>query len=221
MKRLKWAISLSQTKFEDLREGDSLNLKSELYDFTYGRHRMLRNSTQLYGAKWGMLKREAFTPNLIKDVAQDFFAWFAQVADKGEQFKNLSLTVPLRDAAFNDEGCFFVVEEPSGHFAPAFALDDVRIAAKIALGFHLVESKITRDQIRACDFCKKIFLAERKTRKDKGSYCDSRCARNAASRAWRKRKDQELKSKEKRRAKKKYEKKVRAKFKNAKIKSRV
>lgn len=218
IKRLKWAISLSQTKIEDLREGDWLNLRNDLYDFTYGRHRILQNSTLLYGAKWGRVKPEAFTQDLITNVAHDFRAWFEQAAHKGEQYKNLTLTVPLRDAAYNDEGCFFVVEEPSGHFAPTFALDDVRIAAKIAFGFHLVESKITRDRIRSCDFCKNIFLAERKPRNDKSSYCDPRCARNAASRAYRERKAEKLEVREKQRAKQRYTAKVQKRFPGKKIK---
>ena len=81
------------------------------------------------------------------------------------------------------------------------SLPDIAIAR---LCSYLIAGSIEPGQIRTCDQCKMIFLAKRKPSPRKKSYCSTRCAQLCATRAYRKRNQAKLKTKERERSHHRY-----------------
>jgi len=110
------------------------------------------------------------------------------------------------------EGCDFVVSasSPSEPFSPTIWIDSKtpETPALIALWLHLAGAGVAPERIRVCALqdCKNLYLVNRKPRKDKENfYCSVRCARNAATRQWREIHKDELRVKERKRGRPRYE----------------
>lgn len=213
IKKLKWAFWLSQTNLDDLRQGDWINLREDYFEFVYGTKRPQHTNEQNPGgvkfASIPVLAEEDFKAiqsgiktQLLRLAKQQTFPLDYQVPFAGE--------------------CIFIAlaNGPSEPFAPAIWIVNDEIQALAALWWNLAQSRVTPEQIRVCSLegCQKLFLSIRRPRKDKKKfYCSTRCAKNAATQAYRDRHNEDLKTKERERSHRRYEKKQRTKYPNAKV----
>ncbi len=216
IKKLEWAIWLSQANFEGFTEGDWLKLKEGLYDFIY----------------WKELSETLFTENDRKEPEilsslplkkEEFFQTVTH--EQLREIQNYVRTMLVRKAKSGGRGFYsvfgretnfaFGTYEASQPFVWMVLPGDHRVAGQFALGMHLVGSGITGEQIRSCPQCQRLFLLKRKPRKDRTFYCSSKCAVNTATKRYReklkKEKAEEIKLKDRRRSRRRYETKIRAK----------
>jgi hypothetical protein len=198
---LKWAILFCRRDLESLREGDWLNLREDLYEFIAG-----TSIPQPKSPFWAMvlppLEKPKFvaamTPEKVKDIQRALRTDVECIVNERSDSGMVNLTPKGIEFSF----AWFGPETP---FVQLVQERDERMASRLALGLHLVQGIVTRDQFRKCPpGCGNLFLIERKPRADRNYYCSPRCARNAASKAYRRNKKEELKSAERARSKKRY-----------------
>lgn len=211
IKQLKFAVSLSQRDLTQLRDGDWQNLREDLYDFV--------NPTV------GQRLQEVFLPPDIKErfikmltvsaiaaIQKQLAADFQRYAYKGDG----SCQVSVRPSQFEID---FVAFGPDGAFYQLTQVRDPVVSARLALGYHLIGAVISPNFIRSCPKCSQMFIMEKKPRADVANhFCSPKCARNAATTAYRERKRDEIRRKEKQRSRNRYEKRVRNKPGMARVK---
>ena len=172
IKSLECAVLLLRRKLGDLREGDWLNLKEELYEFVYGRdlHEYLakkksaNNSPILLDVDKPTFM-EQITPAEIEKIKEGIATYLLRFAlDNGQPV--VAPSVKTRDAHF-----IFAAVGSSGPFSMIVHVEDRGLAAQVAVGLHLVGSGIAREQLRICPECQRLFLLKRKPRKDKNFHC--------------------------------------------------
>lgn len=219
IKKLEWAIWLSQqVDLGSLSEGDWLNIKEGLHDFIYftgvGRIGPRPRITGSFSKEMRLASRKNFRkkvkPHVVVEIQQffrDILRSFAQTKGIYQQY------IPIRDAELLLTG-FRSSQSP---FVGMVFTDDVKAAASLTLGFHLVSAGITLDQIRTCPECQRIFLIKRKPRSDMTFHCSNQCARLAATWRYRERKEKKLKTKERERSRRRYVEKQKQKY-GAKVK---
>jgi len=221
IKSIEWAIWLSQVNFSEFTEGDWLTSKEGLYDFIFWQE---IPESFIKGKDWKgpellsdlPLKKGEFlktvTPEQLGEIRDDIRTFLTKKAHSDSGF----YPVFGRNTNFA-----FGTHEPSQSFVWIVLPHDRRVAAQFALGMHLVGSGITAEQIRRCPRCQNLFLSKRRSRKDRTSYCSSRCAVNAATQNYRNRKAEELKGKERQRSRRRHREKQQRKYgKNVKIAER-
>jgi len=217
IKNLEWAILLSKTNLDECTEGDWLKIKEGLYAFIYwvesgelfswqtgeGKEMQSRKGYK-GGVAFIPMSKEIFVNYITKDSLRDILASFRDC------FGNIAGGMPFYHCQAGSAIILVQPSIPSKQFIRSTVLlgteteKDFIQKAQITLAEHLAESGITYEQIRSCPECHKIFLLNMKPRKDRNFYCSTRCSRNAATRAYRKRNEEELKVKEQKRSRRRY-----------------
>jgi hypothetical protein len=174
---LKKAVSLSQANLAELRDGDILNFKEDLWDLT-GRGYSMDET------KEGFVKR--LTLDQLKKIQAEFSRCFAELADGGT------------DVAWKTEGpkMFFVAwtDSRSKTFNYSMYSPDPIEQTAVSLIQLLVRSRATPEQFRRCPECQTIFFLGRKPDK-RNFYCSQRCAVRVAVRNSRKREEEKERKK--------------------------
>jgi len=223
IKNLEWAILLSRTNLDGCTEGDWLNLKEGLYDFIYwmaeSREVVIK---QIGGGKKDLVKIRPTKGVIFPPMPRSTF--FDYVSKEGLMklranfqlfFENVARGIVVYKCQIRDVSFWISANKPTGHFIRYIILGPSQMeeqyipVAQISLGDHLTESGIMPDQIRLCPECNRLFMLKMRPRKDRNFYCSLMCTRNAATRAYRKRKAEELKLKEGERSHRRYKQRVR------------
>jgi len=225
VEKVGWAILMSQSNLDEYRDGDWLNLKEELYNFTYWPVKEVQvvkdsetpsRKKYLLTLKSVRVSRKGLTLQLPTWTRQDFIrlvtkhdleklqtsfrACFEALA-RGTNFtlvqsRRVSISIYPNSSNNKINRLYeFEAANNEGNYIHA---------AKSSLMEHLCESRITMNQIRFCSHCGKLFLAKRKPRADRNLHCSLRCTGNAATRAYRQRKEEELKLRERKRNRRRY-----------------
>ena len=202
IKQVQWAVRLSQTNLTALRVGDWQNLREELWEFIKGpawwTGMMVLPSGRSKEDYLGKLSSDAIE-EIQKSLKGDLLRYSG-----GDKQNGFSLRLKPRSIEFD-----FVAFGPDVYYVMLLQAGDAVTDARLSLGFHLVGSVISPSSIRSCPQCAQLFVRERKLRDDVSNhYCSTRCARNAAAHAWRKRQDEKLKATERERGHKRYVDKV-------------
>jgi hypothetical protein len=241
IKYLEWAIWFCQETLSNLREGDWINLKEDLYKFIeYG-----QSEVALLKATFGKdagegLKSEFCKATSEKEIAEvqgglkRRLSGFAYTI--GEQ--EVAILRKLRHLRYLDtasgpvqrlpitNGTITLLglrpDEPFSQGISFGPMPNLQIKVELALFRHLVSSGILRGQLRNCPECGRIFLLHRKPRSDQTFQCSLRCSRNAASKRYRERlakeRGQEAKAQERERSHRRYVTKQQKKFPGRKLK---
>jgi hypothetical protein len=228
------AIDCAQVDLNAMRDGDWLTLKDRLYDFftqeiewsLSPRRRPLTND-QIIGL--GSLIRSA------RPIDDDDYVVNADciepiMALAGEDSARWQETLKRLHGTYIQEGFRqFLTTAATEEFSDfiEFNLKELTVwddsvidfapLAAARLQLYLVAGGVEKNQIRTCPECKKIFLNRRKPRADKKYHCSNRCAQQYASKEYRKRTKEELRSKERERSHRRYVSKRRKRFPNAPI----
>ena len=235
IEKVEWAIRLYHVDVNSLTDGGWLKIKEELYEF------FTADLEWTFASKSKPLTKEDIVAlaHLIEksetrfrddDDPEDALEendyarmWALDARDKNEWVEVVDrktvertqavLKEMLDDALMqtsflhpNEDGDF---DYQDSHSTEDDSLPDIAIAR---LRSYLVAAGIEPGQIRTCDECKTIFLAKRKPSPKKKSYCSARCAQLCATRAYRKRNQAKLKTKERERSHSRYVAKQRAKL---------
>jgi len=232
IKCLEWAIALCRMNLDQCSGGDLLKLNEGLYEFIYWAEELeateedwgpLRGHIKIVTGKKGHwfppMPRDSFAQLGKKDVLVElqknfikrFYAITSGSLSELWRGENINIRVI---GGIGHSGSFQRVFFPAG----SDWSKNLVSFAEYNLVEHLVESGISGDQIRTCPRCASLFLSRTKPRPDQNRYCSLGCSRNAATQAYRLRKKEELKEKEKSRNRTRYEKRIRAKFPNTPIK---
>ena len=223
LKKVEWAIAFSQTSLRGLKANQLLQVKKCLHKFLYGDQQFLpgaderqgiRNSTA--GIKYILqTQMESFANKLsVRQLHKVHDRLFASLRELVYHAPNGTLIMSSREAAF-----FFRWSSMQSPFVWDIRVFDVVPASIIALGAHLVGSRITPDHLRRCpgSDCGIIFLASRKPRADRKLYCPSGCSVRAAQRRYREKNRPSIQQKDRNRSKRRYHAKVHQKFPGARI----
>jgi hypothetical protein len=211
IKQLEWAIWFSQVDLDALREGDWINLEKDLSWFMFK-----SNSPSEKGLLGRTSRRTLIWPRphasrlrnptreeirglqsvLSTDVKKLAFYPLGPGVAIARPIANVSLSVEIRSPTVTS---FRYAYDDIEGVKEGF---QVTTASTFRLAFfeYLVRSGILGSQLRYCPKCRRIFLLKRKPRSDKEFYCSLRCSRLAATHAYRKRKAEELKAKERERS---------------------
>ena len=198
IKKLEWAISISQAKLEEFRPGDWLNVREDFYRFVYGD-----------GRDRSKAKFEKLTPEEIQTIQQHFKECFDFIAGG-----NLATSLRI------DSGLDYqlLVTDPMQPIMQRIIVDDCALAAQLWLLSLLTTSRLCAAQIRKCPECKTVFLLRRKPQVNKNYHCSHKCAVTAANRAYRLRQDEAMKQNKREQAHDSYKRKVRGRPGLAKVK---
>lgn len=188
IKWLKFAILLSQTNFDELTEGQRLDLKNTYREFLRSAPYYRPGGQPL--PLLDMLRGRNAPAGIDALIGED---------DVDEKRAKTILAAQLQNLA--------VMAQPSGklkvglgQFTPKAVVTlgigrdpmdqfyfmvlptkaDDRILA--LLGYHLSRSGVTASMLRKCPQCTKVFLASRKPRIDRDMHCSTKCSGIAASR---------------------------------------
>ena len=189
LRKLEWAVWLSQVDIQTLREGDWINLAGDLADFVKGAGGLTdldRASGVLYGVeaarKWIDGVQEAFREHCEKLASMGV----VHVMGPKSGPRKLSATSFLMNGRIQ-------VEAFEGQpYRLLMKTDTIPSQARSALASYLVSSGIVAGQIRKCPICGRIFLYKRKPRADVALHCSLKCSRLAATRRYREKKAEEL-----------------------------
>jgi len=191
IKRLQWAISFSQTDLSAFRDGDWSNAKQDLWEFMRGKE--ARPPEKQYSG----------TPTFGSNTP--FGEWFNWQAKPGklahvhdalkEQLQALAYdhqkrpdNMPVEARPIKGVNITVLGSTPDLPFKQSISKSaDLAVQAEAALFEHLVSSGILRGKLRVCPDCTHIFLHKKKPRADVTFHCSTRCARLAATRAYRER----------------------------------
>jgi hypothetical protein len=222
IEHLKWAISLARANLDQCTEGDWLKWKEGFYDFVFWallylrkplavrqRTEVIRQRGSLEGGGIFLTpeSKDKFFDRLTKegltDMAADWEALFMQIA----------FDLSTNDIVVgSDKELRFSIGWPSVsgpiiHRVVVRPLD-YRLMGRIAIGEHLHGSGLGPERFTSCHNCHSICITNRKRDKKKFSYCSSRCARNAATKAYRHRNREAELEKERKRSKARYRKRI-------------
>jgi predicted RNA-binding Zn ribbon-like protein len=204
IKKLEWAISLSQQKLPDLREGDWLNLRDELYEFL--------NTQEEKRSFFGKVTQES-----IAAIQRELKTKFDQCADMGAGWEKSGLKSGVSGINFGvtKAAVHLIATAPDLLFQQSIRCDDLKTEVLLELANILAVSGVAINQIRRCPNadCNRLFLLRMKPRTDRNFYCSPRCSGLAATRKYRREKAEELRAKDRGR----YEKKQKQKFPGARV----
>jgi predicted RNA-binding Zn ribbon-like protein len=202
IKKLEQAISLSQKSLQDLREGDWLNLREELYEFVYDPDPKAPADYQ----KEIFFKKA--TLESVRAIQQELKSQFDQCAETYTTWKKEGLS---SEATF---GINFDVTKAKAHliagtpdflFQQRISCEDLKTEVLLKLANVLVVSGVMISQIRRCPNadCGRLFLLKMKPREDRNFHCGHRCAVLAATRRYRENRKDKLRAKDRDRYSKK------------------
>lgn len=214
LKRVKWAIAFSQASLRCLNANHLLQVKKSIFEFLYGGGRFLpgADARRTLNASMDPMKythryeMERFANGLsvrqlhkVQGRLRESFNSLLSHASPGTLFMR------SKRAVFG-----FSWSTPQSSFVWDVMIHDVVPAAVIALGAHLVGSRITPEHLRRCPLpdCGIIFLASRKPRADRELHCSIQCSREAARRRYQKRNRALIQLKDRDRHKRRYRKKI-------------
>jgi len=164
---LKRAVEFSQAKLDQLRAGDVMNLKDDLWGLT-GHDEHDSREKFLNG----------LTDQQLAKIQADFKSAFTALVD-GEQSVMWKAEKAIVLGAF--------AESRSERFTYGMDSPDVREAANVALIATLITSGATPEQFRRCPECGNLFFLDRKP-DGRNFYCSRPCAVRVAVRNSRKQK---------------------------------
>jgi len=192
IERVDWAVSFSQKDLKELREGDWLNLKDELYSFLYGldpKQHLTDKRNRQGGIKLISISKPEFIRNTsaadVEGIKKDL-SKFLRLLTTGTGLVYPGIKTREAHIIFGSSGL-------TSPFDWYIYVESDRVAAQVMLGHYFISSGITREQIRTCPECTRRFLIKRKPRSDRTFYCSPRCTSTASSRIQRKRKSGHLK----------------------------
>ncbi len=223
LKKVKWAIAFSQISLQGFKANQLLQVKKDLYEFLYGDQRFLPGADKRQG-----IKNSTAQIKYIHQQQMESFANKLSVRQlhkvQGRLFQSLNewvchaypgtLFMGAKQVVFGFS--WSTLQSP---FVWDVVVHDVVPASIIALGAHMVGSRITPDHLRRCpeSDCGSIFLASQKPRADRKHYCSLGCSGNAARRSYRERERASIQQKDRDRSKRRYHAKIRQKFPRAPI----
>ena len=224
------AIDCAQVDLNALRDGEWLTLKEKLFDFFTDeiewllatRSKPLTNDQII---KLGRLIAEA-RPADDNDNVINADCVEPLLALAGKHSAEWQETLTREHGTYIQEGFRqFLEAAQTEEFSDIIELDLQELAhswhdsaidfaplAATRLQLFLLAAGLQKDQIRTCPECQKIFLVRRRPRADKKYHCSNRCAQQYASREYRKRTKEELRSKERERSRQRYVAKQRRKL---------
>jgi hypothetical protein len=184
MKWLKFAISLSQVNFEELTEGQRLDLKKKFQRFL----RSMDPPGEAHQVVRQLKTRGKHAPEFITDLlgGEDVDEREAQVILRAE-LENLTSRINV--AQFRKDAKVSLAIARFGETFDFLTLPHSGVDRIFVLfGEHLRGSGISGSMLTRCPECQKIFIASRKPRLDRKFHCSPACSSNAASKAYRERK---------------------------------
>lgn len=223
LKMVDWAIAFSQTSLEGFNANQLLQVKKDIYEFLYGAQRFLQGSDTRR-----VLKNSTDQMRYIHQKQIESFA--SRLSVRQIHKVQSRLLHSLNEFVYHSHPGTLSMGAKRVVFAFSWStlqspfvwdvlVHDVVPAAVIALGAHLVGSRITPDHLRRCPepHCGIIFLASRKPRADRELHCSIECARNAARRRYRERNRASIQLKDRARKKRRYDARIRERFPGARI----
>jgi hypothetical protein len=189
VKWLKFAIRLSQTNFEELKEGQRLDLKNEYREFlSTAEDRQLRRADgRGLPHVWNVISRvrgDEGIPEMVRDLAgeKDLDEVEAKKILAGELVNLAGGGHPnVGMGQFQKMEGYFGIGRDSDSFYLITSHKKASARLLNTFGNHLVGSAITPSMLRRCPTCKQIFLTSRKPRTDRELHCSLKCSSRAAS----------------------------------------
>jgi hypothetical protein len=226
IRRLEWAIWLSQVNLNGFRDGDWLNLQQDFREHIASSFSASiagvvpipqEHVDELVVSSLATKAKQGELEKLQRSIKEDL----KKIAYSGENEPSDLLpvtTFPIEEASIVVEG--YSPNEP-------FKLS---ISTQAGTGFmiqrvlyeDLVGSRIIRGQLRICPVCQAVFLIKRKPRADKHLHCSLKCSRLAATRRYRKKQaekyGEQVKAKERERSHRRHVTRQQKRFPGRKVK---
>ena len=220
LKMAELAIDFAHVDLNALREGDWLTLKERLFDFfteeiewsLAARRRPLTNGQIITLASLiedpmrsvdfdsdYILNEDCVEPVLAL-AGKDSATWQETLTRVHGGYIQEGFRRFLKAAQTEEFSDFIQFDSQELTYDWDDSMVDLAPRAAARLQLYLVAGGVHKDQIRTCPECKKIFLAKRRPRADKKYHCSNRCAQRYASKEYRKRTKEELRSKERERS---------------------
>jgi len=226
IKNLEWAVWFSQIDLDSLREGDWINLEKDLSWFMFKSNERSEKGLMGQASRRYLISPRPHASRLRRPTREEIRGLQSALSKdvKGLAYRPNPLGWSLPSVCRPIENVSLSVEIRSPTVSPfRYAYDyvadvkegyQVTTESSFRLAFfeYLVRSGILGSQLRYCPKCERIFLLKRKPRPDKEFYCSLRCSRLAATHAYRKRKAEELKVKERERSHRRHVAKQRRQF---------
>jgi len=162
---LKKAVEFSQAQFGELRQGDILNLKEDLWELT--------NYPE--EEKGDFLKR--LSPEKLTSIQDQFKEFFTSLTGGETTIGSRTEGEPISFVAS--------AADRSARFTYSIHTDDPFVLIPLTLVTLLIASEATPEQFRRCPECNKLFFLGRKP-DERNFYCSQRCAVRVAVRNSRK-----------------------------------
>jgi hypothetical protein len=214
LKHLHWALKFIATSpFDKLRAGELLMLKEDLHEFAV----VAQVFPQVTKSKHSLEKD--FQDEFVKGISFDDLQAIQQYMD--HLFSALLHHQPAHVGAPATNAALRLIF--SSLQSPAelgLSVYDKVEAACVATVLHVIGSRVRQEQFLRCPECGTIFLASRKPRPDRRHHCSLKCSRGAASRRYREKLQAQGRRNERERASRRYEAKIRQKYRNARIRKR-
>lgn len=208
IKKLEWAIWLSQADLQTLREGDWANLEVDLADFVRG-----SGTYTDFAPFWNDSEK---VQRWIASVQRRLKENFERLATMGEfqvmRVGQGSTAKKLSAMQFMINGRANVEAWNGEPYKLWLRTNTIESQVYSALASYLVSSGIVAGQIRKCPTCGRIFLYKRRPRADVTLHCSLKCSRLAATRRYRGKQGDKLRVKERERGHRRYVEKQRRKF---------
>jgi hypothetical protein len=188
IKRLEWAIWLSQVNLAEFREGDWLNLQQDFKayiarSFTAsiaGVFQLPKKFVESQVASLARKEQQSDLEKLQSAIRDDLRKVAYSGEDEPSEMFPLS-TLEMKNVSVSVKG--YGPDEPFQLDISTEAVTGVMIQR--TLYEDLVGSGILRRQLRSCPLCKRIFLLKRMPRSDMRFHCSLKCSRLAATRRYR------------------------------------
>ena len=195
---LEWAVWFSQVPFNNLREGDWVNLRQDLHKFVSGAPDAVRSLRSLVAGLGTWAEgRKLLSQENISTAQASLKKWFRSLAEN----RAFTIRPSVKKAAMMirpvSDGYIFEVS-PSQWQDKLYS----------ALGHRLQLSRIAPGQIRICPECNRIFLRRKKPPVGLIPHCSHKCAQQAATRRYRNKKKDKINAKEGQRSHGRYVKKL-------------
>jgi predicted RNA-binding Zn ribbon-like protein len=200
IKKLEWAISLSQKNLQDLREGDWLNLQEELYEFVCDPDPKAPADYQ----KKIFFKKA--TLGSIEAIQRELRTRFDQCVEMCGTWKKEGLSAVFGiNFDVTKAKVHLIAGTPDFLFQQRVSCEDLKTEVLLELANVLVVSGVMISQIRRCPNpdCVRLFLMRMKPRADRNFYCSRRCSGLAATRKYRGKRTEDLRAKDRDRYEKK------------------
>ena len=198
---LKSLVSLSQSDLKLLREGDLLNYKDDLF--------------RLAG-RWEQEKdRDKFLAGINGDTLETIQDHFRRAIDS--IFKAPDHAVAWRLETGSQVEFVAYNDSASNRFWYQIVIPNTVDRLMASFVYLLARSRVTPNQFRKCPECESIFFLDRKPDK-RDFYCSRQCTSRAGTRKYRKKQGVTLRQKERQRSNQRYDKKIHARYRAARIK---